>query len=575
MERNELLNYLKYNNAFKGNNISSGITSFIRNRPELLQNLKELTINDSNISRLIWHLVNGNEIPKCPICGKELEFKNYGEGYKKACSKKCSDILRGSGNRGKVLSEETKQKMKETNISKYGVDNPFKAKEIQEKIKRTNLEKYGVEHAAQNENIKKKTAQTNLSRYGVIAPLQNKRIKDKMEKTNLGKYGSKSSMGNAEIREKAKKTNLERYGVEYAAASECIKEKATERKMKSFYESLFRTSRLGGATPLFSWEEYTGSKAQFYKFKCNKCGKEFEDRLINGRIPLCTHCYPRNLETSMPEKDLLRFIESIYKGKIIQNDRKTIYPQELDIYLPELKLAFEYDGLYWHSSQFKEKNYHINKNIECEKKGIRLIHIYSDEWYMRRPIVESIINASLGLYDKKIGARQCEVKDVVAEDSKVFLEENHLQGYAPASIRKGLYYKDELVSILTISKPRFNKEYDWEIVRFCNKINTQVIGAFEKLLKHSGIKGSIITYSDRAKFSGNLYRKLFKELKPSEPNYFYVKDDYHKYSRIGFQKSKLIENNPKYKNLTENEITQLLGYYRFYDCGNWKFEKIS
>ena len=575
MERNELLNYLKYNNEFKGNNISSGITSFIRKRPELLQNLKELTINDSNISRLIWHLVNGNEIPKCPICGKELEFKNYGEGYKKACSKKCSDILRGSGNRGKVLSEETKQKMKETNISKYGVDNPFKSKEIQEKIKRTNLEKYGVEHAAQNESIKKKTAQTNLSRYGVIAPLQNKHIKDKMEKTNLGRYGSRSSMGNAEIREKAKKTNLERYGVEYAAASECIKEKTAERKMKSFYESLFRTSRLGGTTPLFSWEEYTGSKAQFYKFKCNKCGKEFEDRLINGRIPLCTHCYPRNLETSIPEKDLLRFIESIYKGKIIQNDRKTIYPQELDIYLPELKLAFEYDGLYWHSSQFKEKNYHINKNIECEKKGIRLIHIYSDEWYMRKPIIESIIKSALGIYERKIGARQCEVKDVVVEDSKIFLEENHLQGYAPASIRKGLYYKDELVSILTISKPRFSNKYDWEIVRFCNKLNIQVIGGFEKLFKRSGIKGKVVTYSDRSKFTGNLYKKSFTELIPTQSNYYYVNNDYFKESRMKYQKSKLIKNYPEYKDLTEEEIMNILGYYRFYDCGNWKFEKIS
>lgn len=576
MNRKEILRFLEENKAFKEGKLSSGIATLLKNKyPQVIEDMKKETgINDNNISRLIWHLINGNEIPCCPVCGKELEFKNYGEGYKKACSKECSDYLRGAGTRGKKLSEETKAKIKETNLKKFGVDNPFKSKEIREKIKQTNLEKYGVETASQNENIKKKTAQTNLAKYGTIAPLQNSEIKAKMEKTNLERYGSKSSMGNIEVRKKARQTCLERYGAEYATSSDIIKEKAAKNRMKAFYESLFKTDRLGGVTPLFTWDEYEGSKAQFYKFRCNVCGQEFEDRLINGRIPLCTHCYPRNLETSMPEKDLVRFIESIYKGEIIQNDRKTIYPQELDIYLPELKLAFEYDGLYWHSSRFKEKNYHINKNIECEKKGIRLIHIYSDEWYMRKSIVESFIKASLGLYNRKIGARECEVKDVNTEDSKIFLEGNHLQGYAPTSIRKGLYYKDELVSILTISKPRFNKEYDWEVVRFCNKINTQITGAFEKLLKHSGIKGSIITYSDRAKFSGNLYRKLFKELEPSDPNYFYIKDDYHKYSRIGFQKRKLIENNPEYKDLTENEIAQLLGYYRFYDCGNWKFVKL-
>lgn len=574
MNKKEILGFLKNNNTFKENKLSSGITTLLRNKyPNIIQNMKEITeIDTDNVSKLIWHLINGNDIPKCPICGKELEFKNYGEGYKKACSKKCSDILRGSGSRGKKLSEETKEKIKKTNIKRYGVDNPFKSKEIKERIKQTNLNKYGFEYAAQSKEIKKKIVQTNFERYGTTAPLQNKEIKAKMEKTNLERYGSKSSIGNIEIREKAKKTNLKRYGVEYAAASECIKEKAAEGKMKSFYESLFKTSRLGGVTPLFSWEEYMGSKAQFYKFKCNKCGEEFEDRIINGRIPLCTHCYPRNLETSRPEKDIVKYIESIYTGKIIQNDRKAIYPRELDIYIPDKNLAIEYDGLYWHSSLFKDKNYHLNKTKACEEKGIRLIHIYSDEWHMRKPIIYSIIKSALGIYERKIGARECYIKDVDNNESKIFLEENHLQGYIPTSIRKGLYYKDELVSVLTLSKPRFNKEYDWEIIRFCSKINTQVIGGFEKLLKHSNIEGSIITYSDRAKFTGNLYRNLFKELSPSEPNYFYVKDDFHKYSRIGFQKRILTKNNPKYENLTEIEITQLLGYYRFYDCGSWKFE---
>ena len=227
--------------------------------------------------------------------------------------------------------------------------------------------------------------------------------------------------------------------------------------------------------------------------------------------------------------------------------------------------------MFFHSSFQKDKNYHLDKTLKCEEKGIRLLHIFSDEWYYKKEIIKSIIKASLGIYERKIGARECEVRDVEINKAKEFLEENHLQGYYPSSIRKGLYYKDELVSIITFTKPRFNRNYDWELARYCNKINTQIIGGFERLFNHANIKGSIITYSDRRLFTGNVYRKLFKEEKPTEPNFYYIKDDFHKYSRLQFQKEKLIEGHPEYENLTENQITQILGYYRIYDCGNWKF----
>lgn len=577
MTKEEILKFLKDNNAFKDNNhLSSKITPFIKkNHPEIISEMKKVTgINDDNISRLIWHIINGNEIPKCPICGNILEFKNYGEGYKKGCSKECLDKLRGRSNLGKSLSEETKQKMKNTYLSRYGVDNPSKLKEIRDKIKRTNLEKYGVERPAQNEAVKEKTKQTNLGRYGVSAPLKNQDILKKMKATNLERYGSISSMSNKEVQEKRRQTNLERYGTEWATSSDIVKERAGLHRMKSFYDKLFTSSRLGGATPLFKWEEYEGNKRTLYKFKCNTCGTEFENKLENGRIPICPTCHPKVIGISEEEKDLLKFISSIYSGTIIENDRKTIYPYELDIYLPEKKLAFEYDGLYWHSSQFKDKYYHLNKTSECESKGIRLIHIFSDEWYNKKPIVQSIIKASLNIYDRKIGARKCEIRELSINEASNFLEGNHLQGYSTSNIRLGLFYREELVSVLTFQKPRFNKSYNWELVRYANKLNTLVIGGFSKLLTYfrKRYKGTIITYSDRRLFMGNLYRENgFKELPPTEPNYFYLVEGVRR-SRINYQKYKIIEGHPEYKNLTEKEIMSLLGYYRIYDCGNWKFE---
>lgn len=575
MNKNEFLDYLKSKGAFKGNNISSGISIFIKNRPELFQNLKDLTFDSNNVSQLIWHLINGNEIPCCPVCGKELEFKNYGEGYKKACSKECSDYLRGAGTRGKKLSEETKAKIKETNLKKFGVDNPFKSKEIREKIKQTNLEKYGVEAASQNVEVKKKTAQTNLAKYGTIAPLQNSEIKAKMEKTNLERYGSKSSMGNLEVRKKARQTNLERYGVEsYFSNKEAIKE-IQEVKKKKFYESLINGERLKEVTPLFSYEEYNKSY-DLYKFKCDKCGNEFYDSLNGGHVPLCPICYPKNEAVSEEESEIRKFLSENYKGIIERNNREIIHPYELDIYLPELKLAIEYDGLYWHSMEFKDPLYHLRKTEECKEKGIRLVHITSDEWHKKRKIVKSFLLGLIGIYDKKIGARECIVKEIEKQEASLFLEDNHFQGSSVDSIRLGLYFGDELVSVLTFAKPRFNKKYDWEIIRFSNKRGYEVFGGFSKLLSYFSehYKGSIITYSDKSKFTGDVYRKNnFEELESTPPNYFYFRGD-DRIPRQNVQKNALIKKFPDYSNLTESEIMKKLGYYRFYDCGNWKFVKL-
>lgn len=574
MNKNEIIDFLKENNAFKGDKLSSGITTLLRNKyPSIIEDMKRETgINDNNISRLIWHLINENEIPKCPVCGNELEFKNYGEGYKKACSTRCQNVLRGKGNLGKHLSQETKDKMKQAYIDKYGVDNPFKSKEIQDKIKKTNLERYGVERAAQNESIKAKMKNTNQERYGSDAPLQNDKIKKKFIETNQLRYGGNSSMSDKSVREKAKQTNLERYGVDsYFKSEEGIK-RIQEIKKKNFYEKISQGIRIKEITPLFTLDDYIDSST-IYKFKCDKCGEEFYDDLSGGHTPLCPKCYPKNEAISEEESEVRKFISENYNGIIEHNNRKIIYPQELDIYLPDLKLAFEYDGLYWHSSEFKSPNYHLNKTLACEKEGIRLIHISSDEWHRKKEIVKSIILSNLGKVNSSIGARECSIVELSQKEAADFLNENHIQGSSVASVRLGLKYKEELVSVLTFSKSRFSKEYDWEITRFANKLNTRVNGGFSKLLKYfrSHYTGSIITYSDRSKFSGDVYRKAgFEEHTPTKPGYFYFSGD-NRIDRIDAQKHKLVEKYPEYSSLKEEDIMRKLGYLKFYDCGNWKF----
>ena len=206
-----------------------------------------------------------------------------------------------------------------------------------------------------------------------------------------------------------------------------------------------------------------------------------------------------------------------------------------------------------------------------EKKGIQLFHMFEFEDV---EIWKSVISGKIGL-NQRIFARKCEIREVSHNDSVKFLNDNHLQGSCNASVRLGLYYNNELVQLMTFGKPRFNKNFDFELLRLCSKKFTNVIGGASKLLKHfrNTFKGSIISYANRRFSNGNLYRKLgFKEKGVTDVNYFYTKGDIV-LTRYQCQKHKLkdlLENFDP--NLSERENMLNNGYHRIYDCGNYIFE---
>ena len=279
--------------------------------------------------------------------------------------------------------------------------------------------------------------------------------------------------------------------------------------------------------------------------------------------------------TSVGEKEIYSFIKSIYNSEIIENDRKTIYPKELDIYIPKKNLAIEFDGLYFHSTKFgKDKNYHLSKTLACEEKGIRLIHIFEDEWLFKRPIVESIIKSALGIYEQKIFARKCVVKELDDKTFKQFCNENHIQDECSSSERIGLFYNDELVQAVGFSKSRFSKN-ETELVRMVTKLNTQVVGGFSRLMKHFG--KNCISYIDRRLFDGKGYQSSgFKYVCTNRPNYYYVKE-LDRYHRMNFTKKNIAKKFPKEfdEKLTEEKNMKKLGFYRMYDCGTIKVKYIQ
>ncbi len=293
------------------------------------------------------------------------------------------------------------------------------------------------------------------------------------------------------------------------------------------------------------------------------------------------------------EKEVTEFVKSIYPNKIIENDRKIIKPKELDIYIPNKNVAIECDGLYWHSTeqltskgQFifssDEKKHYKNKQLIktllCEEKGIRLIHIFEDEWNTKKEICKSIIASSLGIYKQKIFARKCEVKEINLEDWKKFLHENHIQDYTFAEYRLGLYYKDELVQGIGITKSN-HKQGEIELNRMVTKLNTQVIGGFSKLMNNS-IKmwnfSKIYSYISRRLFDGKgYYASNFKIVKINEPTYFYVKHG-QRFPRYNFMKNKIkkMYNMGELSYWNENETEELImnknQFGKLYDCGTIK-----
>ena len=262
------------------------------------------------------------------------------------------------------------------------------------------------------------------------------------------------------------------------------------------------------------------------------------------------------------------------------HNRDILNGREIDIYIPSLKLGIEYDGLRWHSEIFnKGANYHLSKTEECERQGIRLIHIFEDEWQYKRDIVKSRLLNLIGKTPDKIYARKCAIKEVDSHTASKFLNENHIQGTCNSSYRYGLYYNDELVSIMTFGKLRKNlgstdKDGYYELLRFCNKLNTAVVGGASKLFKHflkENKPTNVISYADRRWSNGGLYEKLgFTLNHKSKPSYFYVVNDKRE-NRFKYRKDVLVKEGYD-SSKTEHQIMLERGIYRIYDCGCLVYE---
>lgn len=319
----------------------------------------------------------------------------------------------------------------------------------------------------------------------------------------------------------------------------------------------------------------------YQKQGCPECGNLFTKiacEHITSPNGGCQHCYSNK---SKSEEEIYNFIKTLLPNEeIYLNDRHILNGTELDIYIPNKHFAIEFDELYWHSN--KDKNYHLTKTESCESKGIQLIHIFEDEYQYKKDIVLSKIKHILKCNtNNKIFARKCQIKEISYNESNLFLEKNHIQGGCKSNIYIGAFYKDNLVSVMTFREEVKNSN-KWELTRFANDINYQIIGTAGKLLNYF-IKNYnpeyIKSFADRrwsSNLSANLYNTIgFKLYKILSPDYrYYINGNCKRFHKFNFRKQTLLKRYPDSgltEDMTEYEMTQKLGFYRIWDCGLFKY----
>lgn len=476
-------------------------------------------------------------------CNNPRRFMSFNVGYSEYCS------LPKQGTGACLHCQKKIVAKKDTSIS--GFNSP--------KFKETMKEKYGVSNISQTE--KQKEYLRSICQFGT------EEFKKTTNKTIIDKYGSIDNY---------KKKTAESVSTYYKNLDhERLQEHASRTKngrLKASFNTKIKSFKK--IEPLFDESCYIGAaRSNVYEFKCNECNHQFKVNVYENKEPICPSCRALNYSAkSKQEDEFCSWVMSNITNLIcIRSDRTVIKPYELDLYIPELKIAFEFNGVYWHQEKYVGKNKHQYKTLECRKNGVKLITVFSDDWKYKKDIVKRRIMHFLmiNIQRTKIYARNCTIKEITPREAGSFIDNYHIQGNTTASIRLGLFFKDELLSVMTFSKSRYRKDAQYELIRMASKVhvpgaNSKMFSYFVKTYKPE----SVISYADLSYGYGDGYLKLgFKFDGITAPNYSYVHVNSDKReNRQKYQKHLIV--NETNKHLSASDIMSENGYYKVYGCGS-------
>jgi hypothetical protein len=369
-----------------------------------------------------------------------------------------------------------------------------------------------VEHALLKPEFLQKSQDTLMQHYGVKTPMKSPLIREKLEQSNIKNFGVANPMQNIEVQNKQRKTNMEKYGVENPA----VLPETTEKMFKTMAKN---------------------------------------DH--NGRL------------SSKGEREILEFVKSL------GFDAKKGYiggakPKELDIKVSEKKIAIEYNGAFWHCEKQRNfnKNAHLDKMIGCKAHGYKLLQFWDFEWLERQEQIKSFLTSALGKNQIKIHGRKTEIKEVPKEEANKFLDKYHILGKCNFKMALGLYYKKELVSMITLGMHHRNNT-ELVLNRYIGKYNVSVRGGLQKLTKYAVSQyGPITTWIDLRMSDGSAWIKAgWKHISTLKPDYFYYNANTTKVVSKQSRQKRVV-NTPD--DVTEHEHALKDGLYRVYDCGKLK-----
>lgn len=539
-------------------------------------------LNIFNARQLIFHYKNDlDQIPLCK-CGQKLAWNQDLRSYRKYCSKSCSAKFSTEEKKIKNLenigvewhsqTKEWKEKVEETSIKKYNKKHYSQTEQFRKSVISTNRKNYGVDYPAQSKEVAEKTSKTWLNKYGTTHPFYLDSVKQKIKKTNRQRYGVEYPSQNQKIKAKTKQTNIEKYGVEHPSQNQDFISKRVQSRRENFYdiETLKKLSDPEWLKQQQSHKSITEISKDLGVSNSN-LGKYFK----KYNIDIIHH------SETYQEKMLKSFLND-HSIDAKYRDRSIISPYEIDCFIQDLNLGIEINGVYWHSEQFnKDRYYHLNKTQKCFEKNIELWHFWDYEFENKKTLIFNKILNKAGL-SKKIGARSLKIKYVNSREKRLFFQENHLQDDASSSVNIGLYSDQDLMMCCSFSKSRFNKKYQWELVRLASKQTYTIQGGASKILdhftkNHMNVGEILVSYCNRRFSSGNLYKKLnFELVSQKEPGYCYVYGNKIIGSRNAWQKHLLKDKLDLYDpNLSESENMKNNNFYRLWDCGQdaWIFKK--
>ena len=424
--------------------------------------------------------------------------------------------------RTKEKQDAINRKREETTLKKYGVSHISHLNDVKAKRQKSLLEHYGVDNPSKSKKIQDKKKETFLRRYGVDNPMRSAKIKQKFRDNYNKKYGVDNPFQLDVVKDKIKDTNRENLGVDYPTQCQEVRDKVRNTFMERYgVPYYFMLTK--------EWIDANDSKPN----------RVFAEMLDSNNIT-----YGREFRCG-----------------------KYSYDFKVDSTLIEINPTATHNTQFspYGDNCIKDRCYHRDKSKLASENGYSVIHVF--DWDDK----DKIIN--LLKYRDTVYARNCDVRFVDALECNQYLITYHLQGKCNnQTIRLGLYYNNQLVSLMTFGTARYNKKYEYELLRYCASHN--VIGGAEKLFNYfvNNYKpNNIISYCDTSKFSGKVYDTLgFKLDTINSPSchWYSVKEDKHITDNLlrmqGYDR--LFKENHG-KGTSNEELILARGYLPVYDCG--------